>query len=156
MTRILPLLLVVLISPTAQLFAEECSISRYEVLVAEGKKGDETREWGKSAEAYGSILAECRSVVKDADMAKIYDALSVAQSMMGNYTEAIENAKKCIEIDGKYNACMMTAARSYENLGDRGAALEYARSAVDAGGYDEYSSAVAILAKDFLRRLEKK
>lgn len=156
MNRFLLLPLAVFLLSVAPLLAEECSLSTYETLASDGKSADSAREWGKSVATYSRILAECRALVKDADLVKVYDALSVAQLMMGNHSEAIENAKKCIEADGKYNACMMTAARSYESLGERNAALEYAKSAVEAGPYDEYSAAVVIYAKDFLRRLEKK
>ncbi len=137
-------------------FSEECSESGYAALVAEGKRADESREWGRAVEAYNRILAECSEQVKNPDLAKVYDALSVAQLMQQNYSSAIESAKKCIELDSKYNACMLTAAKSYENLGDRSMAIEYAKSAVDSGPYDEYSSAVVIYAKDFLRVLERK
>ena len=156
MNRFFLLPLIGLFLSTAPLFAGECSSSAYETLVAEGKSADGAREWGRSVEAYGRILAECRAEVKDADLVKVYDALSVAQLMRENCADAIENAKKCLELDNRYNACMMTAAKCYESLGDRSMALEYAKAAVDAGGHDEYSSAVAIYAKDFLKRIEKK
>jgi len=156
MKRFFLLPLIILLFPAVALFAEECSISTYETLVAEGKGGDAAREWSRSAEAYSRILAECRTKAKDADLVKVYDALSVAQLMQEKYADAIENAKKCLELDSRYNACMMTAAKCYESLGDRSMALEYAKSAVDAGAYDEYSSAVVIYANDFLKKLEKK
>jgi tetratricopeptide (TPR) repeat protein len=156
MNRFFFLPLIVLLFSAVQLFAQECGVSTYETLVAEGKRGDDAREWGRSIEAYSRILAECRAEVKDVDLVKVYDALSVAQLMGENYADAIENAKKCLEIDARYNACMMTAAKCYESLGDRSMALEYARSAVNVGAYDEYSSAVIIYAKDFLKRIEKK
>jgi tetratricopeptide (TPR) repeat protein len=148
--------LIAIFISAAPLFADECSVSDYEKLVAEGKSGDSSREWGKSVEAYNRILSECLTRVVGADLVKVYDALSAAQLMQESYSAAIESAKKCIDLDTKYNACMMTAARSYDNLGDREKALEFARSAAETDVYDEYSSAVAILAKDFLRRLEKK
>jgi tetratricopeptide (TPR) repeat protein len=156
MPRSIALYLIVLLLQAVPLFAEECSVATYDTLVTEGKKGDEAREWGKSVEAYSRILADCRTLVKDVDLVKAYDALSVAQLMQENYSGAVESAKRCIELDSSYNACMMTAAKSYENLGDRSIALEYAKSAVDVGAHDDYSSAVVIYAKDFLRRLEKK
>ena len=156
MTRFFLLPLIVLLLSAVPLFAGECSVSTYDTLVAEGKSGDDSREWGRSVEAYSRILAECRTKVNDVDLVKVYDALSVAQLMRENCTDAIENAKKCLELDGRRNACMMTAAKCYESLGDRSVALEYAKAAVDAGAYDEYSSAVAIYAKDFLKRIEIK
>ena len=147
--------LTALLLSVTPLFAEECSVSDYDALVAEGKRGDDSREWGRSAEAYGKILAECRTVVRDTDLVKVYDALSVAQLMQEKYSEAIGNAGKCLELDSRYNACMMTAAKCYESIGDKSMALEYARSAAAVEAYDEYSSAMAIYAKDFIRRLEK-
>jgi tetratricopeptide (TPR) repeat protein len=154
MNRSIALALIVFLLQAVPLFAAECSVATYDALVTEGKKGDEAREWGKSVEAYSRILAECRSQVKDVDLVKVYDALGVAQLMLENYTGAIESAKKCIELDSRYNACMMTAAKSYESLGDRRMALEFARAAADTEAHDDYSSAVAIYAKDFLRRMK--
>jgi len=148
--------LIALLLSSVPLFAEECNVSTYETLVAEGKRGDDAREWSRSVETYNRILAECRTKVKDVDLAKVYDALSVAQLMQENCAAAIETAKKCLELDNRYNSCMMTAAKCYESIGDRSMALEYAQSAVDVGAYDEYSSAVAIYAKDFIKRIEKK
>jgi tetratricopeptide (TPR) repeat protein len=156
MNRFFLLSLIVLLFSAEPLFAEECAVSDYNALVAKGKTGDDAREWGKSVEAYSRILAECRTAVKDTELVKVYDALSVAQLMQENFSEAIENAKQCIGLDSKYNACMMTIAKCYERLGDSSMALEYARSAIYAGSYDEYSSAVVIEAKDFIRRIENK
>jgi tetratricopeptide (TPR) repeat protein len=154
MTRFLLLPLFLLLLTAVPLFAGECSVSTYDTLVAEGKSGEDTREWGRSVEAYSRILSECRTKVKDVDLVRVYDALSVAQLMRENYADAIENAKKCLELDGRYNACMMTAAKCYESLGDRSMALEYAKAAVEVGAYDEYSSAVVIYANDFIKRLK--
>jgi tetratricopeptide (TPR) repeat protein len=154
MNRFFLLPLIILLFSAVPLFAEECSRSAYETLVAEGKGGDNAREWSRSVEAYSRVLAECRTEVKDVDLVKVYDALSVAQLMQEKYTDAIENAKKCLELDSRYNACMMTAAKSYESLGDKSMAQEYAKSAIDAGAYDEYSSAVVIYANEFLKRLK--
>ena len=139
----------------APLFAEDCTPQTYTALVLEGKGADEGHQWDRSAEVYGRILGECASLVSSADQVKAYDALSVAQLMKESYAAAIESAKKCIELDSRYNSCMMTAAKGYESLGNKEMAVSYARSALDAGGYDEYSTAVAILAKDFLKRYDQ-
>ncbi|HZV83280.1 MAG TPA: hypothetical protein VFF53_14040, partial [Geobacteraceae bacterium] len=76
--------------------------------------------------------------------------------MQGKYGEAIDTAKKCIEQDSRYNACMMTAAKAYESLGDRTMAEQFAREAIEVGSTDDYSAAVVIYAKDFLKKLDKK
>jgi Tfp pilus assembly protein PilF len=102
------------------------------------------------------MLADCRTLIKTGDLAKAYDALAVAQMMQENYSAAIESAKKCLDHEPRCNACMMTAAKAYEGLGDRSMSLEYARSAAAVEPYDEYSAAVGILAKDFLKSFEKR
>ncbi len=95
-------------------------------------------------------------MVGETDLVKVYDSLSVGLLMQEQFTQAIDMAKKCIEQDRKYNACMMTAAKAYYNLGDVGMARDYAREAVEVGSYDDYAAAVVIYAKDFLKKLEKK
>lgn len=154
MHRYLAMAICGLMLTAAPLFAEVCTTQTYSSLVLEGKGADEGRQWDKSVDVYSRILGGCASLVSSADQVKAYDALSVAQLMKENYSAAIESAKKCLELDNRYNACMMTAAKAYEGLGDKETAISYARSALDAGGYDEYSTAVAILANDFLKRYE--
>jgi len=135
--------------------ADDCTIHTYETLVSEAKNADTGRDWGTSVAAYTRMLDECAPLINAADLVKTYDALAVALMMNENYSAAIDNAKKCLELDNRYNSCMMTAARSYENLGDLDMAISLARSAVEVGGYDDYSSAVVILAKDFLKKQGK-
>ncbi len=156
MTRFLAPLVVAFLLSIGTAFAAECSLPDYDSLVAEGKSAADGREWGKSVEIYNRILADCRALIKEGDIAKAYDALSVGQLMEENYSAAIDSAKKCLEQDPKYYACMMTAAKACEGLGDRAAALDYARAAAAVEPYDDYSGAVVIFAKDFLKRLEKR
>jgi tetratricopeptide (TPR) repeat protein len=137
-------------------FAAECTLNEYETLVIDGKAAATGREWGRSVEIYGRILGECRSLVSKNDLATAYDALAVGQLMQENYSVAIDSAKSCLEQEPNYTACMMTAAKAYDGLGDRNMALEFARAAVAVEPYDEYSAASAIYAKDYLRRLEKR
>lgn len=155
MIRFLTAFLLALLLPSNFVYAAECSLPQYESLVVEGKAAAAGREWGKSVEIYSRILVDCRSLVSENDLAKAYDALSVGQLMQDNFSAAIDSAKKCIEKEPKYNACMMTAAKACEGLGDRGQALDFARSAAGVDAYDEYSAAVVIYAKDFIKKLEK-
>jgi|GEM_PF-2496265 len=136
--------------------AEECAATVYEGLVIEAKNADANRLWESSAAIYRRILNECRSTVVEGDLPKLHDALAVALMMQEKYGEAIDVAKKCIELDSRYNACMMTAARGYEALGERDMALQFAREAIETGASDDYSAAVIIDARDFLKKLEKK
>lgn len=156
MRRIIAVLFFVVICAAAPAGAEPCTSSVYEGLVQEAKSADSSREWDRSVELYQKMLGECRELVPVSDVAKVHDGLSVGLLMQGNYTAAIDEAKLCLQQDGKYNACMMTAAKGYENLGDREMAIKYATEAVEAGNYDEYSAATVIYAKEFLRKLEKK
>jgi tetratricopeptide (TPR) repeat protein len=153
MHRYLAAVIFVIILGAAPLFAENCTPQSYKSLVSEGKAADEAHQWDNSVKVYSRILSECAPLVNKVDLVKAYDALSVAQLMNENYSAAIDNAKKCLELDNRYNSCMMTAAKGYESLGDKDMAISFARSAVEVGAYDEYSSAVVILAKDFLKRL---
>jgi len=132
--------------------AEECTVQTYGLLVTEAKSADAGRDWATSVEVYKRMLGECALLINAADLVKTYDALSVAIMMNENYSAAIDTAKKCLELSNRYNSCMMTASRSYEKLGDIDMAISYARSAVEVGGYDDYSAAVVLLAKDFLKR----
>lgn len=132
--------------------ADECTVNSYGSLVIEAEGADDSRSWGKSVAIYNRLLSECAALINAADLVKTYDALSVAQMMNENYSAAIDTAKKCLELDQRYNSCMMTASRAYEKLGDLDMAISFARSAVEVGGYDDYSSAVVILAKDFLKK----
>lgn len=135
--------------------AEECSVESYGSLVAAAKAADQEKQWGRSVELYRQLLNECSALIPPADLVKTHDALSVALMMSENYSTAIDHAKQCLELDNRYNACMMTASRSYEKLGDLDMAISYAQSAVEVGGYDDYSSAVVILARDFLKKQGK-
>jgi len=156
MIRFCAALTLFLLLPLCAAFAAECTLPQYDALVADGKAAATGREWGRSVEIYSRILGDCRPVVPEIDLAKAYDALSVGQLMQENYTAAIDSANKCLEYDGRYNACMMTAAKACEALGDRDRALEFARSAAAVEPYDEYSAAVVILARDYLKRKEKR
>lgn len=135
---------------------EECTDKVYEGLVREVKNADANRLWDSSVELSRRILDECRPRMADGDLVKLLDSLSVGLLMQDKYGEAIDTAKKCLEQDPRYNACMMTAAKAYENLGDRAMAQQFAREAIEVGGNDDYSAAVIIYAKDFLRKLERK
>jgi tetratricopeptide (TPR) repeat protein len=156
MIRFLAATVFALLLPLGAAYAADCSLKQYEALVAEGKNAAEGHEWGKSVEVYGRILDDCRPLLGANDLAKAYDALSVGQLMQENYSAAIDSAQKCLAGVPRYNACMMTAAKAYESLGDRSMALEQARAAATVDPYDDYSAAVAIYAKDFLKRLEKR
>jgi len=135
--------------------ADDCTVQAYGNLVTEAKNADTGHDWSASVGTYTRLLSDCASLINAADLVKTYDALSVALMMNENYSAAIDNAKKCLDLDNRYNSCMMTAARSYEKLGDLDMAINFARSAVEVGGYDDYSSAVVILAKDFLKKQGK-
>lgn len=137
------------------LWAQECTLQSYGSLVSAAKTADQEHQWGRSVELYREMLGECPSLIPSADLVKTYDALSVALMMNENYSAAIDNAKKCLELDNRYNSCMMTASQSYEKLGDLDMAISFAQAAVEVGGYDDYSSAVVILAKDFLKKQGK-
>lgn len=154
MSHYLTAVLLVLMSALSAA-AEECSVSRYGSLITEAKSADEGRLWGRSVELYRTITGECAPLIQQADLVRAYDALSVAEMMQANYPAAIAAADKCLELDNRCNACMMTAARSYENLGERETAVSFATAAVEVGGYDDYSTAVVILAKDFLKKTAK-
>jgi tetratricopeptide (TPR) repeat protein len=135
---------------------EECTAKAYGELVTEAKNADANRLWDQSVVLYRRILGECSSPMAEGDLAKLYDALAVALLMQDQYGEALDTAQKCIQEDGRYNACMMTAAKASESLGDLAMAEQFAREAIDVGANDDYSAAVVILAKDFLRKLQKK
>jgi tetratricopeptide (TPR) repeat protein len=154
MNRYLAAVILVLLN-VSPLLAEECTIQSHGTLVSAAKAADQEHQWGRSIELYQEILRECTSLTISADLVKTYDALSVALMMSENYSAAIDQAKKCLELDNRYNSCMMTASRSYEKLGDLEMAISFAQAAVKVGGYDDYSSAVVILAKDFLKKQGK-
>lgn len=135
------------------LHAAECTAVSYESLVLQGRSADEGRQWDKAAEIYSRMLSECSSFIQGAELVKVYDALAVAQVMQENYSAAIESSKKCLELDNRFNSCMMTAAKGYEGLGDRDMAVSMAKSAIEVGGYDDYSAAVVIFAKSYLKNL---
>lgn len=156
MYRVVAVLFAVVVCYVTSAAAEPCTNDVYEGLVHGAKSADGNREWGQSVELYQKMLEECRELIPGKDLARVHDALSVGLLMQGNYSAAIDEAKLCLQQDGKYNACMMTAAKGYENLGDREMAIKYAGEAVEAGNHDEYSAAVTIYAKEFLRKLEKK
>lgn len=135
--------------------AEECTPKLYADLVVEAKNADANRLWDGSVELYRRILAECHPRMADGDLEKLYDALAVGLLMQGKQGEAIDTAKQCIEQNSKYNACMMTAAKAYEELGDLTMAEQFAREAIEVGSSDEYSAAVVIYAQDFLKKMKK-
>lgn len=146
---------IVLLLAVTPLYAAECTVQSYAALVLEGKSADEGRQWEKSVDIYSRMLAECSPLIDPADLVKAYDALAIARLMTENYPAAIETAQKCLELDNRYNSCMMTAAKGYEGLGDREMAISFARSAVEVGGYDDYSAAVAIYAKSYLKKMDR-
>lgn len=156
MCRLVFILILATTCMTSVASAEECTTKTYEGLVSEAKNADANRLWDSSVELYRRILDGCQTQLAEGDRAKLYDALSVGLLMQAQYGEAIDTAKKCIEQDGRYNACMMTAAKAYESLGDRAMAEQFAREAIEVGGSDDYSTAVVIYAKDFLKKLEQK
>jgi len=139
----------------ASLQAAECTVQTYSTLVAEGKSADEGRQWDRSVEIYNRLVTECTSLLIPGELVKAYDALSIARLMTENYSAAIETAGKCLELDNRFNSCMITAAKGYENLGDRDMAISFASSAIEVGGYDDYSSAVVIFARSYLKKLQK-
>jgi len=156
MYRLVIVLIVAAACMTGVARAEECTATVYEELVIEAKNADANRHWNSSEELYRRILDECRAMVAEGELPRLHDALAIALLMQEKYGEAIDTARKCLEQDGRYNACMMTAARGYEGLGERDMAAQFARDAIETGGGDEYSAAVIIDAKDFLRKLEKR
>lgn len=155
MYRVVAVLFALSVCTAAPVEAEPCTSSVYEGLVQEAKSADSSREWNRSVELHQKILEECREQIPEKDLPKVHDALSVGLLMQGNYAAAIDEAKLCLQQDEKYNACMMTAAKGYENLGDREMAIKYAEQAVETGNADEYSAAVTIYAREFLRGLGK-
>jgi len=144
-----------LLSVITPLHAAECTVQAYSTLVSEGKSADEGRQWDRSVEIYSKMTDECAPMIKPAELVKAYDALSIARLMTENYSAAIETAGKCLELDNRFNSCMITAAKGYEGLGDLEMAISFARSAIEVGGYDDYSSAVLIFAKSYLKKLQK-
>lgn len=148
--------LVMIFMSAGNVYSADCPTARYEELVLQGKAADSGREWEKSVELYSSILSDCRSIIPAADLPKAYDSLSSAQLMLNKYQDALENCEKCIALDNRYNACMMTAARAHEALGNTQRAIESARDAAAVEPYDDYSAAVSIFASDFLRRYKQK
>jgi tetratricopeptide (TPR) repeat protein len=141
-----------LLGTVLPLQAEECTEQSYGALVSAAKRADEGHLWSSSVELYNKLLRDCPARINSADYAKIYDALAVAELMSENYPAAIAQAKRCLDFDSRCNSCMMTAAKAYEGLGDADMAISYAKTAVEVGGYDDYSAAVVILAKDFLKK----
>lgn len=133
-------------------YSEDCPVSRYEELVLKGRAAEAGKEWEQVVDLYSNILKDCRTLVPVVDMPKAYDSLSSAQLMLNRYQDALESSAKCVALDNRYNACMMTAARVHEARGDRQQAIEAARDAAAVEPYDEYTAAVSILANDFLRR----
>ncbi len=138
---------------SSPLYASECTLQSYEALVVQGKSADEGRQWDKSVETYSRMLNACPTFVQGAELVKAYDALAVAQLMTTNYSAAIDSSKKCLELDNRCNSCMMTAAKGYEGLGDRDMAISMAKAAIEVGGYDDYSTAVVIYAKSYLKKI---
>ena len=155
MYRIIVALMLTTIALTGIARGEECTPAVYGGLVIEGKNADANRLWETATATYERILADCRSQVPDSDFPKIYDALAVSQLMQEQYSAALDTAKKCLDRDGRYSACMMIAARASLKLGDRAMAEQFARDALAVEPTDEYATAVAIDAKDFLKRLAK-
>jgi len=155
MSRLVIILLLAATFITGVARAEECTTAVYEGLVSEAKSADTNRLWDSSVSLYRRILDDCRDMMAKGDLAKLYDALAVGLLMQEQYSEALDIARKCLDEESSCNACMLTAARAYEGLGDRDMAIQLATEAslVEAG--DEYSSAVVIYAKDFLKKLEK-
>ena len=156
MYRFLAAVLLATLGLTSVARAEECTATVYEGLVVEAKNADNNRQWNRSVELHRLLLDDCRSRLEGGELVKVYDALAVGLLMQEQYTAAIDTAKNCLAEDSRYNACMMTAAKAYENLGDREMAMQFAREAIEIGAYDDYSAAVVIYAKDFLKKLEKK
>lgn len=148
--------LVLVLMTVAHVYSADCSVSRYEELLLQGKAAESGREWEKVVDIYSSILSNCRSILPATDLPKAYDSLSTAQLMLNRYQDALENCEKCITLDNHYNACMMTAARVYESLGNTQRAIESASDAAAVEPYDDYSAAVSIFATDFLRRFKQK
>lgn len=156
MYRLVIVLMLSAVCMTGMARAEECTAPVYEGLVIEARNADANRLWESSEALYRRILDECRSMMAQGDLPRLYDALAVALLMQERYSDAIDTAKQCLEQDGRYNACMMTAAKGYDALGERETAAQFAREAIETGASDDYSAAVVIDAKAFLRKLEKK
>lgn len=155
MSRLVLILILATTCLTGVARGEECTPKVYEGLVSDARNADANRLWDSSVALYRRILDECQGQLLERDAAKLHDALAVGLLMQAQYGEAIDTAKKCIELDGRYNACMMTAAKAYESLGDRTMAAQFARDAIEVGASDDYSAAVVIYAKDFLKKLEQ-
>ncbi len=156
MYRIVITLILAALCTTGIARGEECTATVYEGLVIEAKNADANRLWETSEARYRRILDECQAMVAEGELPRLHDALAVSLLMQDRYADAIETAKKCLELDGRYNACMMTAAKGYDALGERETAARFANEAIETGASDEYSAAVVIDAKNFLRKLEKK
>lgn len=137
-------------------YSADCPAGRYTELIQQGKAAETGREWERVADLYSNILTECRLTIPAADLPKAYDSLSSAQLMLNKYHDALESCEKCIALDNRYNACMMTAARVHDALGDTLRAIESAKNAASVEPNDEYSAAVSILANDFLRHHKQK
>lgn len=155
MVRLVSLLIMVVLLPLSAALGGECSEAQYEALVAAGKTAVEERAWQRSVDVYGRILTDCRSLISAGDQAKAYDALAFGQLMEGHYAAAIDSAKRCLEAEAGYNACLMTAAKASESIGDMAMARQYAEAAIAVGAHDDYSAATVIYARDFLKKLEK-
>lgn len=149
-------LLIILLCPFSTIHAADCSPEQYGVLVQEGKKAAEERDWAQSITVIDRILNDCRQQINESDIAKAYDALATAQLMLEQYPAAIDSAKSCLQFDPGYAACMMTTAKANEFLGDREAAIAAARAVLEVEPRDDYAAAIAIYAQDFLRKLERK
>lgn len=137
-------------------WAEKCPEASYKALVLEARSADAGRQWDKSVELYRKMLNDCPDLLTDTDLVKAYDALAVSLLMSGNPSAAIDTAAKCLEQDARYNSCLMTAAQASFNLGDKERAISFAKEAIEIGGYDDYSSATVIVAKDFLKKVGTK
>lgn len=148
--------IVLIFMSAGSVYSADCPAGRYAEVVQQGKAAEIEREWEKVVDLYSIILSDCRSTLPAADLPKAYDSLSTAQLMLNKYQDALESCEKCITLDNRYNACMMTAARVHEALGNTQRAFESARDAAAVEPYDEYSAAVSIYASDFLRRYKQK
>lgn len=156
MYRFLIVAVIATIINSAMVRAEDCPETRYEGLIIEARSADGSRQWDRAVDLYRIMLADCSALLTGGDLVKAYDALAVGLLMQGNPGAAIETATKCLELDGRYNACMMTAAQASYELGDKERAVGFAREAVEIGSYDDYSNAVVIAARDFLKKVGTK
>lgn len=154
--RCMSAFIVMILMSAGSVYSADCPAGRYTELVQQGKSAETEREWERVVELYNSILSDCRSTIPATDLPKAYDSLSSAQMMLNKYHDALESCEKCITLDNRYNACMMTAARVHEALGNTQRAIESARDAAVVEPYDDYSAAVSIFASDFLRRYKQK